>query len=397
MTRTQSRYVCQACGDSFLRWEGQCRSCSAWNTLVETLVREASPAAHRRAAPAAGTSPVPLADLTQADVERIPVGIGELDRVLGGGLVPGSLVLVGGEPGIGKSTLLLQAAAGLSAAGPILYATGEESSAQVRLRAARLGLLGSAAAAAVTVFAESSVARILETARAARPVALVVDSIQTATVDELEGPAGSVGQVRESALRYMELAKGDGIAVLLVGHVTKEGSLAGPKTLEHLVDAVLSVEGDRSGGLRLVRAPVSTICVGMAASMAAVLLAAGHPGKRYALPHSRIMIHQGSGGFRGNTPDVFIQVREMETLVNANHELLARHTGQTVEKIVKDTERDYFMGPDQAQAYGIIDAVYAPVPKSVAPGLPSASSGPGKERSATTTDGTPDGPTPAGA
>jgi ATP-dependent Clp protease, protease subunit len=149
--------------------------------------------------------------------------------------------------------------------------------------------------------------------------------------------------------------------------------------------------------MQLVRAPVSTICVGMAASMAAVLLAAGHPGKRYALPHSRIMIHQGSGGFRGNTPDVFIQVREMETLVNANHQLLAHHTGQTVEKIVKDTERDYFMSPDQAQAYGIIDAVYAPVPKSVAPGLPSASSGPGKERSAAASEGTPDGPTPAGA
>jgi DNA repair protein RadA/Sms len=221
---------------------------------VETLVREASPAARRRVTPAAGTGPVSLADLTEADVERIPVGIGELDRVLGGGLVPGSLVLVGGEPGIGKSTLLLQAAAGLSAAGPILYATGEESSAQVRLRAARLGLLGGAVGAAVTVFAESAVARIVETARVARPVALVVDSIQTATVDELEGPAGSVGQVRESALRYMELAKGDGIAVLLVGHVTKEGSLAGPKTLEHLVDAVLSIEGDRSAGLRLVRA-----------------------------------------------------------------------------------------------------------------------------------------------
>jgi len=254
VTRTQSRYVCQTCGDSFLRWEGQCRSCSAWNSLVETLVREASPAAHRRVAPAAGTGPVSLADLTEADVARIPVGIGEIDRVLGGGLVPGSLVLVGGEPGIGKSTLLLQAAAGLSAAGPILYATGEESSAQVRLRAVRLGLLGGAVSAAVTVFAESSVSRIVETARAARPVVVIVDSIQTATVDELEGPAGSVGQVRESALRYMELAKGDGIAVLLVGHVTKDGSLAGPKTLEHLVDAVLSVEGDRSGGLRLVRA-----------------------------------------------------------------------------------------------------------------------------------------------
>ena len=254
MTRIQSHFVCQACGDSFLRWEGQCRSCDAWNTLVETLVQEAPAVGRRRAGPTSGSGPVPLADLREADIARIPVGIGELDRVLGGGLVPGSLVLVGGEPGIGKSTLLLQAAAGLSAAGPILYASGEESSAQVRLRAVRLGLVGGAAATAVTVLAESSVARIVETARGARPIALIVDSIQTATVDELGGPAGSVGQVRESALRYMELAKGDGIAVLLVGHVTKDGSLAGPKTLEHLVDAVISVEGDRSGGLRLVRA-----------------------------------------------------------------------------------------------------------------------------------------------
>lgn len=254
MTKTQSRYVCQACGDSFLRWEGQCRSCSAWNTLVETLVREPRPAAHHRVAPPAGSGPVSLADLSVADVARIPVGMGELDRVLGGGLVPGSLVLVGGEPGIGKSTLLLQAAAGLSIRGKVLYATGEESAAQVRLRAVRLGLLDGVAGSAVTVYAESSVEQVLEAARAARPLALIVDSIQTATVDELQGPAGSVGQVREAALRYMELAKGDGIAVLLVGHVTKEGSLAGPKTLEHIVDAVLSVEGDRSGGLRLVRA-----------------------------------------------------------------------------------------------------------------------------------------------
>jgi DNA repair protein RadA/Sms len=254
VTKTQSRYVCQACGDSFLRWEGQCRSCSAWNTLVETLVREPGPVAHHRVAPPAGSGPVSLADLSVADVARIPVGMGELDRVLGGGLVPGSLVLVGGEPGIGKSTLLLQAAAGLSIRGKVLYATGEESAAQVRLRAVRLGLLDGVAGSAVTVYAESSVEQVLEAARAARPLALIVDSIQTATVDELQGPAGSVGQVREAALRYMELAKGDGIAVLLVGHVTKEGSLAGPKTLEHIVDAVLSVEGDRSGGLRLVRA-----------------------------------------------------------------------------------------------------------------------------------------------
>jgi DNA repair protein RadA/Sms len=189
------------------------------------------------------------------DVPRLPVGLGELDRVLGGGLVPGSLVLVGGEPGIGKSTLLLQAAAGLAAGGlAVLYASGEESGSQVRLRAGRLGLLAGPAADAVRILAEHDVERIAEAARALRPAAVVVDSIQTATLEELEGPAGSVGQVREAALRLMELAKGEGIAVILVGHVTKEGSLAGPKTLEHLVDAVISIEGERGGTLRLVRA-----------------------------------------------------------------------------------------------------------------------------------------------
>jgi DNA repair protein RadA/Sms len=262
VARPQSRYVCQSCGEAFLRWEGQCRTCGAWNTLVETVIRE-TPAAARRhgAAGAKGPlSPVALADLADAAVSRIPTGIGELDRVLGGGLVPGSLVLVGGEPGIGKSTLLLQAAAGLAVAGHaagsghVLYATGEESASQVRLRAGRLGLLSGIAGQQVRVLAESAVERVAEVARRDRPVAVVVDSIQTATVGELEGIAGSVGQVRESALRLMELAKGEGIAVVLVGHVTKEGSLAGPKTLEHLVDAVLSLEGDRSGALRLVRA-----------------------------------------------------------------------------------------------------------------------------------------------
>jgi DNA repair protein RadA/Sms len=254
VARPQSRYVCQSCSEAFLRWEGQCRACGAWNSLVETLVRDA-PSSARRAAGVAGPEPVPLSELADRDVPRLPVGLGELDRVLGGGLVPGSLVLVGGEPGIGKSTLLLQAAAGLSAGGrPVLYATGEESGGQVRLRAGRLGLLGGPAAEAIRILAEHDVGRIVEAARALRPAAVIVDSIQTATLDELEGPAGSVGQVREAALRLMELAKGEGIAVILVGHVTKEGSLAGPKTLEHLVDAVISIEGERGGTLRLVRA-----------------------------------------------------------------------------------------------------------------------------------------------
>ena len=270
MARQQSRYICQSCGAAHLRWEGQCRTCGSWNTLVETVVRE--PDARRRVGPHAGTvdrsdAPQSLGGLREAELVRIPTGIGEIDRVLGGGLVPGSVVLLGGEPGIGKSTLLLQAAAGLaagtgsggssagaSAGGNVLYATGEESAGQVRLRASRLGLLEGVPADRISVVAASEVGRIVELAREARPIVLVVDSIQTVTVDDLEGPAGSVGQVRECALRLMEMAKGDGIAVIIVGHVTKDGTLAGPKTLEHLVDAVLNLEGERTATLRLLRA-----------------------------------------------------------------------------------------------------------------------------------------------
>jgi DNA repair protein RadA/Sms len=260
VARPTSRFVCQSCGESFLRWEGQCRACDGWNTLVETVVREPSRSERviARGAAAGASVPEGLAAIAEADLPRRSLGIAELDRVLGGGLVPGSLVLVGGEPGIGKSTLLLQAAAGLTRASGggarVLYATGEESPGQVRLRAARLGLLTGSSSDGVRVLAEHDIGRIVDVARAERPGLVVVDSIQTATVEDLDGAAGSVGQVREATLRLMDLAKGDGIAVILVGHVTKDGSIAGPKTLEHLVDAVVSLEGERYAALRLLRA-----------------------------------------------------------------------------------------------------------------------------------------------
>jgi DNA repair protein RadA/Sms len=293
--RPQSRYVCQSCAESFLRWEGQCRACGAWNSLVETVVREPRrPSAASRAtggSTAAQSEPTSLAAVLEPDVPRQPIGIGELDRVLGGGIVPGSVVLLGGEPGIGKSTLLLQAAAALSSAAglSVLYTTGEESAAQVRLRAARLSLLDGPAGERIRVVAEAEVGRIAEIARSERPHLVVVDSIQTATVAELDGPAGSVGQVRESALRLMELAKGEGIAVVLVGHVTKDGTLAGPKTLEHLVDAVLSIEGERFAALRLIRASKnrfgSTEEVGVFEMGEAGLLEVADPARAFLAEH----------------------------------------------------------------------------------------------------------------
>ena len=245
MAVVRSVFVCQQCDYRAPKWLGRCPECDAWASLVEEREGVASKhvAWERRPQPA-----VPFSEVSPADAERTPTGIPELDRVLGGGLVAGAVVLIGGEPGIGKSTLLLQAAAALAGSGArILYVTAEESSAQLRLRGDRLGVSG----ATLLVLAETDVGAILEAARSVD--AVIVDSIQAVRCAELESVPGSVGQVREAASRFVGLAKATGVPVLLVGHVTKEGSLAGPRTLEHVVDAIVQFEGDRHHAHRLLR------------------------------------------------------------------------------------------------------------------------------------------------
>jgi DNA repair protein RadA/Sms len=247
MARQNTVFVCSACGASAAKWHGQCPGCGEWNTLVE----EARGVVARRGPAAAAARPVRLAEVRAPRFARLETGIGELDRVLGGGLVPGSLVLIGGSPGIGKSTLTSMALGNLAGAGRrTLYVSGEESAAQIRLRAERLP----GAALDVPVLAETDLDAVLATLEAEAPEVCVVDSVQTLCAAELGGAAGSVGQVREVADRITRLAKARGIAVLLVGHVTKEGALAGPRVLEHLVDCVLQFEGERERTYRTLRA-----------------------------------------------------------------------------------------------------------------------------------------------
>ncbi len=242
--------MCQQCGQESLAWSGRCAGCGEWNTLSEVRAAGAqAPGGRRRGAPAG--QPAPLRDVTPPAVARLETGIGELDRVLGGGLVPGSLVLLGGAPGIGKSTLTGMALGNLEGSGSrVLYVSGEESAAQVRLRAARLG----EAALDVPALAETSLETVLATIEAARPAVCVIDSIQTLHAEGMTGSPGSVGQVRECAAAIMDLAKRLDVATILVGHVTKEGAVAGPRVLEHLVDCVLFFEGERERSYRTIRA-----------------------------------------------------------------------------------------------------------------------------------------------
>jgi DNA repair protein RadA/Sms len=251
MAKEKSIYACTECGATSPKWLGRCPGCSAWNTLVESV---AEPAARRYLGAARGLLPAEsvatLAEIDASDAERHPTGIDELDRALGGGVVEGGVVLIGGDPGIGKSTLLLQALDALAGRMKTLYVTGEESGAQVALRSRRLGL----GASAVRVLAEICLEKILAAIESERPQVAVIDSIQTVYSEALTSAPGSVAQVRECAAQLTRVAKAGGTTIVLVGHVTKDGALAGPRVLEHIVDTVLYFEGDAHSSFRLVRA-----------------------------------------------------------------------------------------------------------------------------------------------
>jgi DNA repair protein RadA/Sms len=248
MAKPRLVHVCQSCGHQTPKWLGQCPGCSAWGTLCEEIL---GPREAPAASPRIGASTVlRLTEVLFDRQERLSTGIGELDRVLGGGLVAGSLVLLAGDPGIGKSTLLLSALDGLARLGPVLYVSAEESASQTKLRADRLQV----ASPAIALLCETNAELVLQAAEEVQPRVLAVDSIQALRLPELGSAPGSVGQVREVAARLMAYAKAADVATILVGHVTKEGTIAGPRVLEHLVDTVLYFEGDRGHAYRILRA-----------------------------------------------------------------------------------------------------------------------------------------------
>ena len=247
MPKIKTLYICQQCGQQSIKWLGRCPSCGAWNAMIEELVE--SPSA-TSALPLEAAHPMKLADVSLDDTLRLRTGLGEFDRVLGGGLVPGSVTLVGGEPGIGKSTLLLSMAGSLAAAGrTVLYVSGEESLKQIKLRAMRLGL----SASSIGLLAQTQLDVIIEALKQGKPDVVIIDSIQVMETSGLHAAPGSIGQVRACAYELVRAVKERHSALLLIGHVTKEGFLAGPKVLEHLVDTVLHFEGEPTSGCRLLR------------------------------------------------------------------------------------------------------------------------------------------------
>ncbi|HTT08203.1 MAG TPA: DNA repair protein RadA [Gammaproteobacteria bacterium] len=250
--RAKTQYQCQECGAISPKWAGQCSDCGAWNTFVETMVEARPSKSNPRFAGVSGEAATihNLNEVAAGDEPRLPTNIAELDRVLGGGVVAGSVVLIGGDPGIGKSTLLLQMLAAVGSELPTLYVSGEESSRQIAMRARRLGI----DAKSIRLLTETNIERALELAKRESPRLMVVDSIQTMYTELLTSAPGSVSQVRESAAQLVRYAKTSGVSMYLVGHVTKEGALAGPRVLEHMVDTVLYFEGDGGSRYRVVRA-----------------------------------------------------------------------------------------------------------------------------------------------
>ncbi len=250
MAKAKRMYGCTECGSTFPKWAGQCGDCGTWNTLVETIIEGAAPPSGRAGWAGEQANIRTLAEVSVEEVPRFSTASGELDRVLGGGLVDGSVVLIGGDPGIGKSTILLQTLCAIAQQYPALYVTGEESQQQVAMRARRLDLPQDR----LKVMTETCIESIIATARLEKPKVMVIDSIQTIFTEQLQSAPGGVAQVRESAALLVRFAKQSGTAIFLVGHVTKEGALAGPRVLEHMVDTVLYFEGESDGRLRLLRA-----------------------------------------------------------------------------------------------------------------------------------------------
>ena len=301
------RFVCQACGNASPKWLGRCPNCQGWNSLVEERAEPAS-----RGARGASAQPVWLTSIAKSDSDRISTGMPELDRVLGGGLVPASFVLVGGDPGIGKSTLLLQAAANLTRAGAtVLYVSAEESPAQVKLRAERLGVGG----ARMAILAETEVEAIQEAVGKIKPAAMVIDSIQTIWSRGMGTAPGSVGQVRECSGTLLRMAKSGGPALFVVCHVTKDGALAGPKVLEHLADCVLTFEGDRHHFYRILRSTKnrygSTSEIGVFEMTGGGLLEVANPGSLFVSGSDKQAPGRAVAGCLEGTRPMMVEIQSL--------------------------------------------------------------------------------------
>ena len=326
MAKSTITFVCTECGGESLRWAGQCPHCRAWNTLQEFQVRRA--AKDGKARPLQAARAVPLSEIAAEDGQRTRLAWGELNRVLGGGIVPGSLVLIGGEPGVGKSTLLMHAAAQVAKAGKVLYISGEESGQQVRMRAERLQALEPG----ILLLAENDLDAICEAIKAEAPQLAIIDSIQTVTDAGYEGSAGSVTQVRESAARLMRLAKEVGIPVFLVGHVTKDGSIAGPRVLEHIVDTVLYLEGDRRQELRILRATKNRF--GSAEEIG--VFAMGEAGLEEVSDPSAAILATGAPSAPGTVIVAALEgtrplLVELQSLVNQNQNAMVRRIASGID------------------------------------------------------------------